>query len=1497
MHLKLTLKRPQGRSSDIGVTVDATALVSDLAAALYSADPARAGAAAPENLTLRVEDRSGRQAGALLDPTRNLIEAGVRSGSVVSLERFTGSQALDAGPGGPTAALVRVVGGPDEGRQFSLPVGVSTIGRTAQNQVRLTDPLVSKRHARIVVGESIEIIDENSVNGVLIGGRRVARATVGSADLVLVGDTYLTLTSTRMAGTAVPTSPVIEFNRSPRVVARFPERTFQTPDLPKHPHIQRFPWLSMLMPLVMGAAFFAISRSLVSVLFIALMPLMAIATYFEQRYEAKRNLKQQKANFETGMQALVEEVNAAQQLERAVRASQSPSVDDAMSAVDRLGTMLWTHRPEHNGFLTVRLGMGAAPSLCRFETQFDKDGLPEYRSRAVEFVKQKSIIEPVPQIGDFRTAGVIGVAGPRGRVEGVARGLVMQLVALHSPAELTLTVLASPMSKQTWEWVQWLPHVGSVHSPLRGAYLADNQGTGLALLAELEDLVAKRSEEHRQTEPRGEVPDLAGATVLAQHKPPTLPAVVVLIEDDTPVDRARLNRLAETGPEVGVHLLWVAAHEQALPAACRTFVLVSDTAGATVGQVRHGLHAYPTQCVSVQPEEALRAALQLSPVVDTGLVIEDSSDLPLGISWLDLVGIEMSEASSVVADRWRQGGSIIDRSGPPIPRRKDSDLRAVIGSAGATPLALDLREQGPHALVGGTTGSGKSEFLQTWVLAMAGAHSPDRVTFLFVDYKGGAAFADCIDLPHTVGLVTDLSTYLVRRALTSLRAEIHFRERLLQRKRKKDLISLERTGDPECPPSLVIVVDEFAALVKEIPEFVDGVVDVAQRGRSLGLHLVLATQRPAGVIKDNLRANTNLRIALRMADTDDSTDVIGVPDAANFPPNIPGRAVAKTGPGRLTTFQTGYVGGRTSRTPEAPPIQIDEMRFGAALAWEVPAALEDVHARKGPNDIARVVSTIKAAATESNIPEPRKPWLPELKNTYDYRDLITMSRTDDALLLGIGDEPEHQHQPIRFWEPNTHGNMVIFGASGSGKSAALRQVTIAAAASFRGGPVHCYGLDFSSAGLSLIADLPNVGAIIDGDDEERLSRLMRQLVATVDERATRYAAAQSSTITEYRARANAPTEPRIVVLVDGIGAFREAYEHSLASPWFTMFCQIAADGRAVGVHVVVTADRPAALPTSLGSSVQRRIVLRMASADDYMSLGVASDILNPNSPPGRGVLDGCEVQLSVLGGDANVAVQGREIAAFAAAMRRKGAMPAPEVASLPEFVALPDLPVLSQTGDTLLPSLGLRHDTLSAVGFHANGAFLVAGAPGSGRSTALHSLAHSIRRATPHRRLVLLAAKPTRLASRFAWTHVAEGPDAVDSLARELTESIEAGSAEPGSFAFIIENLPGLDGTLAESAVSNLVTRSIDNDHFVVGEGEYSTWTQAWNLAPAFKSSRRGLLLMPRDIEGDTLLQTSLGRLNNRDQVPGRGFVINRGKATKLQVAVAADEVGVVHSN
>lgn len=1484
MRIKLTLRRPEDRLTDLEVTADATATVADVANALYLADPMRSQTEPPEGLTLQVQDPgAGRGAAGVraLQRDVDLIQAGLRSGSVVSIAQSSTQYTSRSESRGAAVALLRVLSGPEEGREFSLPSGASDIGREGDLDIRLADPMLSKRHCRINVGETIEVVDLQSSNGVLIGGEQVQRAVIGPSDTVLIGQTTFSVIALHRLGGTAPTSPVVEFNRSPRVVPRFPYRPLKAPTPPKEPQPQFFPIFMLFAPLLIGTFMFTITGSPFSLMFVVMMPMMATAGYLNRKFQQKKQFERQIRNFEEGLASLKRRVTAAQDLERAVRLVETPSAADAVDSAFRLGRLLWTHRPEHDAYATVRLGLGIAESRVGIDMPGENDAITEYYDMLDDMREEYRMIAGVPIVADLREAGNIGVAGGGADADGVARGIVTQLFALHSPAELAIAALTSRSSREMWDWLKWLPHTASPHSPLPGDHLADTPGRGTALLARIEELIESRSG-GAPAELRTPLhPDITA-------DPPTPPApitpnLVVIVEDDAPVDRARLVRIAERGPDVGVHVVWCAANVAALPAACRSYISVDEAIdGANAGHVRLGERFYPVTVETVAVEVAAGVARHLSPVVDAGVPIDDDSDLPRAISYLRLAGTDLAERSEAIIERWKQNNSLTPRDGsPPQSRKHDATLRGLIGHNGQDAFHLDLRTQGPHALVGGTTGAGKSEFLQAWVMGMATAHSPDRVTFLFVDYKGGAAFADAVALPHAVGLVTDLSPHLVRRALTSLRAELHYREHLLNRKKAKDLVSLERTGDPEAPPSLIIIVDEFAALAKEIPEFVDGVVDIAARGRSLGLHLILATQRPAGVIKDNLRANTNLRIALRMADEADSKDILGDAMAAHFDPGIPGRAAAKTGPGRIATFQTGYAGGWTTDEPERARIDIVEKAFGTGDKWDIPAPPTATVTDPGPNDISRMVATIRAAAEQAGVPTPRKPWLSELAPAYDLSRLPTQ-RTDENLLLGVMDVPEDQAQPTVSYLPDTDGNMAIYGTGGSGKSTTLRTIAISAASTVRGGPVHVYGLDFGASGLSMLEELPHVGSIVPGDDEERVIRLLRTLRQVIDERARDFAKVRAGSIAEYRELAGRPDTPRILLLVDGMAAFREAYDYSQLSKWFTTFVQIATDGRQVGVHVIVTGDRPNAIPTSLGSSIQRRLVHRMASDEDYAAFGEAKDVLSKSSPPGRAILNGHEVQIAVHGGDANVAIQSREVSKLAEAMRRAGVAQAPPIVTLPERVELSTLrPVVDGR-----PVLGLGDETLSEVTFEPRGAFMVTGPMSSGRTTAVLTIARGLMALDQPMRRVRFSARRTPLTGAAGvWDVEASDPETVKELAGQLRHTVESGSVGEGQLALFIDGVADFTGTGVENDLDKLIRACTREGQFVVGENESASWSQAYVLAQPFKAGRRGLLLQPGEMDGDTLLGTGLGKVRRADFPAGRGFLVASGRATKLQVA------------
>jgi S-DNA-T family DNA segregation ATPase FtsK/SpoIIIE len=336
---------------------------------------------------------------------------------------------------------------------------------------------------------------------------------------------------------------------------------------------------------------------------------------------------------------------------------------------------------------------------------------------------------------------------------------------------------------------------------------------------------------------------------------------------------------------------------------------------------------------------------------------------------------------------------------PDAPPATRGRLPAVIGVESGDPFVTDLVVDGPHAVVAGVTGSGKSELLVTWILALCTTHSTREVTFLLADFKGGTAFDALSDIPHVTGVITDLDGSGARRAIESLRAEVRWREAELARAGARDI--LDSRVDL---PRLVIVVDEFAALLGEHPELHAVFTDVAARGRALGMHLVLGTQRPSGVVRESLLANCPLRISLRVTDPSDSRALIGTDTAAALPGGPDGRGLA--------LFRSGA---------DASP-----RRVRIALS--------------SPADAAAV-----AAADDG--PRPRRPWLPDLPARIDLEDLSALSRhADDLLLLGLVDEPEHQRQRPVGMRVEDRGLLVV-GSGGSGKSTALR--TLAAQAGRR----------------------------------------------------------------------------------------------------------------------------------------------------------------------------------------------------------------------------------------------------------------------------------------------------------------------------------------------------------------------------------------------------------------------------------------------------------------
>ncbi len=1490
MRLKLTLNRPSGAPADIVVTADAAASISEIAAAIARLDPARpleqSAASAP--LTLHAA-LPGQAEWVPLPPEAPVGEAWIASGAVVKLADADLHFARTGA--GIQVATLRVIRGPDAGREFPVRLGTTLLGRDPGCDIVLHDDLVSKRHVRLEASDGVEVIDLGSANGIVVDGGIVPRLRVTRQETLLVGDSELRLTVTdrqALAGAAPKAGPVF-FNRSPKVEVRYAGQEFAAPDPPAKEEPQPFPLLAMIAPLLVGGLMYAFSQQITSLLFILMSPVMMVGSAVTEKRRARRRLRRSVSEFDESLTGLSEQLEAERVREHEFRTRESPSTDEAFQHAVSRGPLLWTRRPEHWSFLNVRLGVGTMASRNTIKTGGRGEILQAYQERLDEVVERHTRVDGVPIVDNLFDSGALGIAGSPRQAVGSLNSILVQLTALHSPAELAVAAIVSPQWSDELQWLKWMPHTSSPQSPIDAGHLADGAASASTLVSALEGLIEARLGA-RSVQRRGaKHADAAaldrgsevGKGQAAEGVQAPIPALVVLISDDAPVDRARLVQIAERAADAGVYPIWISEDVPSLPAVCRTYLELGNVPGrGRVGLVRLGEVIDDVETETVDGDRALEFARRMAAVIDAGAVTADSSDLPRSISLVTLLGHDLVEASDAVVDRWRQNNSIHDRSGAaPVPRRPGT-LRATVGSAGVDAMHLDLRTQGPHALVGGTTGAGKSEFLQAWVLGMAAEYSPDRVTFLFVDYKGGSAFADCVELPHCVGLVTDLSPHLVRRALTSLRAELHHRERLLNRKKAKDLLELEKRGDPESPPALVLVIDEFAALVGEVPEFVDGVVDIAQRGRSLGIHLIMATQRPAGVIRDNLRANTNLRVALRMADEADSSDVVGTPDAAHFDPAIPGRGLAKTGPGRLTAFQSGYAGGWTTREPERAGIDVAELRFGGEVRWEDPRAVDpdaDLRRDPGPTDQQRLVASMIDAQRVAAIPAPRRPWLDELAPAYDLSRL--RQRTDSELLLGVADVPERQEQIPLYFLPDVDGNIAIYGTGGSGKSATLRSLACSAAITPRGGPVHVYALDFGAGSLRMLEQLPHVGAVIRGDDVERVARLFRTLHNQLADRSQRFAAVSASNIVEYRTLAGRPEEPRILLLVDGYPSFREDYEsQGNRAQWYDVFREILTDGRQLGIHVALTADRAGAVPSSVAASVQRRVVLRLADEDGYRMLDAPADVLSAASPPGRAVVDGLETQIAVLGGSGVVSEQSAHVARLADAMSRAGARPAPEIGSLP--VEYPQSSLPDRVGG--LPVLGIGETDLVPIGFDPAGVMVLSGPPASGRSTAFLAIARSLRRFDPATRLHYIGNARSAISRDPMWARVATTAEEAATLAGELLASVAAAGGD--RIGVFVESIGDFSQSEADSSLTGLLKAVNRSDHFLLADGDQSGWASSWGMIGEAKAGRRGLLLQPDASDGDIILNTTLPRSARNEFPPGRGVYVARGTFERVQL-------------
>lgn len=883
----------------------------------------------------------------------------------------------------------------------------------------------------------------------------------------------------------------------------------------------------------------------------------------------------------------------------------------------------------------------------------------------VAAVERISRIErtPIPLTIGFGDA--IALHGPIETGRAVARSIIGQLATLTGPADWRLLVLTDHPDQ--WDWANWLPH-GALDG---SAVMALDGPDRLAV-----ELNALRASER-----------------------------LVVVTDDPALFTTRTGPLRRMLAASGASSIVIVETDATVPALCGRVLHIGATGRACwIGDTPASDDATDVKVAGITVELADRLARRLACLVDPEDGDGDGSGLPGSVCFDDVTRGVAPAVSQLTPDdiveAWNDGGA------DPAPR-------APIGWSSDGLVEVDLVRDGPHGLIAGTTGSGKSELLRSLVLSLALHVSPEHLNVVLVDYKGGSTFDECVDLPHTVGLVTDLDDGLAERALLSLTAELHRRERMLRSVGASDLTDYRSRGDVESIARLVVVIDEFAALAKELPEFLAALVDIAQRGRSLGVHLLLATQRPAGVVNDDIRANTNLRLALRLNDRADAVDVVNDTMPAGFPRGIPGRSALRLGPEELVVFQaarcTGLVrregaGGPSVRRfagssidSTAAPTMLAESMVAESGQSETIVVGEDVS-----TELQVTVECIVTAAREAGTAPAHRPWLDPLPFPIVSSDLLAPGVISP---IGLVDDPEHQCRLPLTWEPQG-GSLALIGSTGSGTTSTLISLAAAACRSVNPTALHLYVVDAGGDDcLGALASLAHCGGVVRVTEHERLHRLFLRLVDIVDRRL-------AGTVEANDAGVNGPDT--VVLMIDGWSTLRAAVSHVERTELNELVTRVLADGPGVGV-VAVIADGGS--PAALSLAVSDRWVFHLDDPAVSRSFGVRVPV--GNGRPGR-------LRLASTGLEAQVAVGA---AGLAEIVSRDVDRSGPGViAKLPEHVmATFDEHTWTSTGenDSMRLVVGLGSERLEPDGPRVprGDSILVVGAARTGVSTTIERCA------------------------------------------------------------------------------------------------------------------------------------------------------------------------------
>lgn len=1242
---------------------------------------------------------------------------------------------------------------------------VLELGRAEKNDVILKNSYVSGKHLviRSVAGK-IYIEDKNSTNGTYLNGKRISASQLHEGDVLNIVGIKLVLSNNELFFENILESNVVladvtdsfhevkaqneqltiakelEYRRAPRIQEQLPtERLVLAAPPSKAQKINKGKGLfSMLAGSSVMMAASAITMGTVSPALLAaraaymVVPTMNAVSGMKTNKRQKKQLDEYTAlrmeKYKNYIQEQQSRIELIADKQRQIIMKANPEPKECLKTVMELKTNLWERMFTDADFMELRTGMGYEDLCIEVMSRAEANGVrmddDELLDLADGIIEATRIVDNVPARVDFKKYTTVGVFGHRKRVLNLVRNMLIEASTLHAPTDLKIVCIVDAEERREWQAIKWLPHVWDDNRQFR--FFATNKEDVNVIDETLEEILKERQKKKDEAPPH---------------------YLFVFASQKYAENMHLMKYLFDQENVKNVSSIFLTDERYALPNEC-SFMIDVDNGPIAYPREAANMHFYftidkPLEAYEVDDFARRQFAIKQK---ETNTV----EPIPSGISFLAGYGVSSVEALSA-ENRWREN-------------RNTRNLSAPLGmQIGNQVFSLDIHEKGhgPHGLIAGSTGSGKSEMMISWVLSMALNYHPHDVNFVIIDYKGGGMSNTVADLPHVVGTITNLGNNIAR-AMESLNAENVRRQRLFSQygvnsiDDYRRIYQLKKTDIPL--PHLIIIVDEFAELKREMPEVMQNMIEVARIGRSLGIHLILATQSPGGIVDEQIKANTNLRLCMKVRSATDSKDMIDRVEAAQLTQT--GRTYVKAGNDEVfELFQAFWSGAPYQEGQKAGDDLGNQVRLIRDLGQRQKVVQDDRTriSREGmetKTELKVITDYIIRTARENGIEKLRGPWNGELETNIALDELDASGAYADGswgnqlewLQIPVGkyDSPRLQKQGTLYLDFDEDGHYKICGAPGMGKTTLLKSIAVSLGMYYNPADVNIYAMDFGGWQLAELEEMPHCGGVVLDYEKEKFVKLSRMLLNELESRKHLFRRNYATSLKAYR-KMGLSNLPAIFLLVDNMPAVFEIYQE--AEQLLTM---IATQGAPFGIYLIYTSNTNSGVRSRVYSNVKNTITFAQVDKGDYHTLLNVHNVSVP-SIKGRAVTgrDVLEFQAALPTRGEDDLQRSMELRRMWDDMRRSwnGALPA-AIPVMPEIVSVDRMKGYLQPSQAKIP-LGLSFQDVMPVSLNLSeqNCMLVAGQMYAGKSNLLFKIMAMLKDINPESEVYVFDSRNGGLAN------------------------------------------------------------------------------------------------------------------------------------------------------